>query len=606
MSKKYSKIATSSLLSVALLLGTTNIAALAEDSNDSDSSSQYEELSQTYLKIIHNGKVLFHDKVALETVIQTYNAKDEIIDSQILKSEKELVLETPELSKDEMLSYWKIEEENMKVSIKPVIVEKEEFEVKFLAEKGGNIVENNAKTSELIKSVEKESVLADLLPETLPNTNFKFSGWYYKNGEKVEPDKVKITDSKQEIFARFYQDYNDNEIDDLTENIKVKFVTKTKDKIDTVKLKVGQKIKAPQLRAKDKVFLGWYVDKNFETEYNNTPIAEDTTLYAKWEKADKVIEQSETKPITKQDVAEQVEQILKERENNSQKDSDKKESTKKDSDKKESTKKDSDKKESTKKDSDKKESTKKDSDKKESTKKDSDKKESTKKDSDKKESTKKDSDTDNSVATKPAVIADSTGGGFNNTSADSGTAAVGTSAETTNSTESTENKDTEKNEVTKVEQPSIYRETVNTYKNPNVGKKFSVKFFDENGSFLFSLTLPYGRTIQVYDQNKNKKDEYSVRQDSSITLNSTEYVNADSVLLNFESSQKRKNSVKITEVYPKAVAANVQETTYNSSEKSNNEQSNSGNGWLYGLAAVAAIALGGAAYWLIRKKKLAN
>ena len=147
---------------------------------------------------------------------------------------------------------------------------------------------------------------------------------------------------------------------------------------------------------------------------------------------------------------------------------------------------------------------------------------------------------------------------------------------------------------------------MNTYKNPNVGKKFSVKFFDENGSFLFSLTLPYGRTIQVYDQNKNKKDEYSVRQDSSITLNSTEYVNADSVLLNFESSQKRKNSVKITEVYPKAVAANVQETTYNSSEKSNNEQSNSGNGWLYGLAAVAAIALGGAAYWLIRKKKLAN
>lgn len=556
MSKKYSKIATSSLLSVALLLGTTNIAALAEDSNDSDSSSQYEELSQTYLKIIHNGKVLFHDKVALETVIQTYNPKDEIIDSQILKSEKELVLETPELSKDEMLSYWKIEEENMKVSIKPVIVEKEEFEVKFLAEKGGNIVENNAKTSELIKSVEKESVLADLLPETLPNTNFKFSGWYYKNGEKVEPDKVKITDSKQEIFARFYQDYNDNEIDDLTENIKVKFVTKTKDKIDTVKLKIGQKIKAPQLRAKDKVFLGWYVDKNFETEYNNTPIAEDTTLYAKWEKADKVIEQSETKPITKQDVAEQVEQILKERENNSQKDSDKKESTKKDSNKKEST--------------------------------------------------KKDSDTDNSVATKPAVIADSTGGGFNNTSADSGTAAVGTGAETTNSTESTENKDTEKNEVTKVEQPSIYRETVNTYKNPNVGKKFSVKFFDENGSFLFSLTLPYGRTIQVYDQNKNKKDEYSVRQDSSITLNSTEYVNADSVLLNFESSQKRKNSVKITEVYPKAVAANVQETTYNSSEKSNNEQSNSGNGWLYGLVAVAAIALGGAAYWLIRKKKLAN
>lgn len=69
MSKKYSKIATSSLLSVALLLGTTNIAALAEDSNDSDSSSQYEELSQTYLKIIHNGKVLFHDKVDRKSVV---------------------------------------------------------------------------------------------------------------------------------------------------------------------------------------------------------------------------------------------------------------------------------------------------------------------------------------------------------------------------------------------------------------------------------------------------------------------------------------------------------------------------------------------------------
>lgn len=34
--------------------------------------------------------------------------------------------------------------------------------------------------------------------------------------------------------------------------------------------------------------MGWYYDENFEEKYNHrNPLIEDTTLYAKWEKAEK-------------------------------------------------------------------------------------------------------------------------------------------------------------------------------------------------------------------------------------------------------------------------------------------------------------------------------
>lgn len=77
-----------------------------------------------------------------------------------------------------------------------------------------------------------------------------------------------------------------------------------------------------------------------------------------------------------------------------------------------------------------------------------------------------------------------------------------------------------------------------------------VKFFDKDGSFLFSIILPYGKTVKVYDENENERGEYAVRHDTSITLDTKDLVNENSILLGFDSREVRINSTQITEVFP--------------------------------------------------------
>ncbi|MHA4120087.1 hypothetical protein ACX16J_32380, partial [Bacillus cereus] len=83
------------------------------------------------------------------------------------------------------------------------------------------------------------------------------------DGKKAEEklqniEDMRVTDSQSEYYARFFSDFNNNGIDDKTEEITVNFVTSIEEQIEPVKLNVGQKIKIPKLSNKDKIFIGWY------------------------------------------------------------------------------------------------------------------------------------------------------------------------------------------------------------------------------------------------------------------------------------------------------------------------------------------------------------
>ncbi|MGG5373476.1 InlB B-repeat-containing protein [Enterococcus sp. AZ196] len=88
------------------------------------------------------------------------------------------------------------------------------------------------------------------------------------------------------------------------------------------------------------------------------------------------------------------------------------------------------------------------------------------------------------------------------------------------------------------------------YQNVNVGNLFMVKFFSESEEFLFSIVVPYGRSIKLMNDLKEKKEEYAVRQTTTIVLNSSDFVTGSNTLKEYDVRNVESNSIDITEIYP--------------------------------------------------------
>lgn len=319
MWEKSKRVLVSSVLSLSLIGNTTVLATV----NNPTQIQENENIARNYLKVSYESKILFHEQVPSKTMIQVLNENNDVVESMVLTSDKEMNLEKPKISNGKMLSYWTIEMKDGKLFIKPVLTAKEEFSVKFyVKDVGGNLLENHKRIKEVVKSATKDAKLKDVLPDVNPDNNYKFTGWFAMvdkgDGKKVEEklqniEDIKVTDSKGEYYAKFFSDFNNNGIDDKTEEITVNFVTNIEEQIEPVKLNVGQKIKIPKLSNKDKIFIGWYTNAELTNKFGNDNLKDSITLYAKWENAEKVITESEKKPITDKDVSDQVEKILNER-----------------------------------------------------------------------------------------------------------------------------------------------------------------------------------------------------------------------------------------------------------------------------------------------------
>lgn len=111
----------------------------------------------------------------------------------------------------------------------------------------------------------------------------KFIGWFLvvgqKDGEDVLADKPFdfSTEIKENIKLKAVYE-------GIVEKITIKFDTKGGSKISPITINKGEVLILPKNPTlKENIFKGW-VDKNEKPVYNKALLAEDTTLYAKWEK----------------------------------------------------------------------------------------------------------------------------------------------------------------------------------------------------------------------------------------------------------------------------------------------------------------------------------
>jgi|GEM_PF-3699589 len=554
MWEKSKRVLVSSALSLSLIGNTTVLATV----NNPTQTQENENIARNYLKVNYESKVLFHEQVPSKTMIQVLNQDNDVVESMVLTSDKEINLEKPKVSNGKMLSYWTIEMKDAKLFIKPVLTAKEEFSVKFyVKDLGGNLLENHKRIKEVVKSATKDAKLKDVLPDVNPDNNYKFTGWFAMvdkgDGKKVEEklqniEDIKVTDSKGEYYAKFFSDFNNNGIDDKTEVITVNFVTNIEEQIEPVKLNVGQKIKIPKLSNKDKIFIGWYTNAELTNKFGNDNLKDSITLYAKWENAEKVINESEKKPITDKDVSDQVEKILNERfkelkegQTNTEKPN-----------------------------------------------------ESTNKETTGTTEKPKDNNNDNKGAAATNNTKDNTK--TNNSNANPPTSNPwGGSVQ--NDTKLKENAVSNSNKITS------YTETKYVFKNKNIGEKYMVKFLDESGAFVSSLTLPYGRTIKLLDENEIPHEEYAVRQDTTINLNTERYINKGSTFLGLDTRTVQVNATEITEIYPTTVKNNSNSFLYKKDEKNSQKKDSNNQNIIIALSIVSVICIILGIFVLFKKRK---
>ena len=118
---------------------------------------------------------------------------------------------------------------------------------------------------------------------------------YYNGGSTVYKDKgiftntYKCSDGKTKTvlkITKFVCPIIDNEEEEKKETITITFDTKGGSKINSITINKDTELTLPKDPTRDGyVFKGW-VDKNETPIYNKVLLAEDTTLYAAWEKAE--------------------------------------------------------------------------------------------------------------------------------------------------------------------------------------------------------------------------------------------------------------------------------------------------------------------------------
>lgn len=560
MRKKTKFLLLSSILAFSLtvspaMAATNTNSEITEPVVNESESKQPEKVNQNYVKVMFEEKIIFHEQVPTKTYIQVLNSNDEVLQSEVLSSDTELELAAPDLEKGEMFSYWSIEKGEDNLTIKPVIVTEKELSVKFTTTEGGHLLENNAQTTEVVKSVNKGSVLKDALPEVNPEENHKFLGWFEKvsGGKEAkisDIEKRKIVDAKGNYFAKFFPDYDDNNIDDRTEEITVKFVTNSPDKFKDIKTNVGNQIELPVLEKDDSIFMGWYTDEEFRNKYTDDILTGSLTLYAKWEKAEKVIEDAQTKPITDKDISNQVEKILNERLKEFENGNNTNQTPPKNSTA---------------------------------------------------EVPKSSAVPKNNESPKayenPPVTNNSDFEPFEN------------GYETIQSMPDINNSEV----IVQPSEPAYEGNTSNNFKktkyvfaNENIGQVHMVKFFDQEDRFLFSLTLPYGKTIKLYDENEEFRAEYAIRQDTTITINTDEYVNEGSTLIEFETREVRKNATRITEIFPNVNVNSTDESIAYEKEMASaameKQADTKRNLWFILIGGLLALAAG-ITYYFLKKRR---
>lgn len=261
--------------------------------------------------------------------IEVKDVNQETVDRiELTEETDELTLSDPTDYDNLIFDEWQLTEgsENRSISIlnlfdinkdvkvyeaTPVYEEANDYVLTFRADENAQIISNDNEVNYLREPYK----LNQSINEILPNVEVEegYSGKWTVNNTVID-NETEITEDSEVIYQS-YQDLNNNDIDDFTETFTVQFETNAEQNIDPIE-NIGWEntIDLPVVQDDNLVFFDWYTEPELENKFTSeTKVQNDLTLYADVRNLNEVVNTSVETPITRKDIAVQVEKLLKDR-----------------------------------------------------------------------------------------------------------------------------------------------------------------------------------------------------------------------------------------------------------------------------------------------------
>jgi len=195
---------------------------------------------------------------------------------------------------------------------KPNYLESHDFVLTFITDEHSRFYEKDQPLNYVSQGYTAGTNLQNSL--LTPSIDSDYKGFWTIEGHEITDETVIYEDTVLEF--RTYQDKNDNGIDDFSEEFELHFVTNTEEEIESRVVAWEDTIDLPALQTlkeENKVFYDWYADEQMtEVFTSETKITNDMTLFAKVEYIPDIINTTIEYPISRNDIAIEVQKVLNE------------------------------------------------------------------------------------------------------------------------------------------------------------------------------------------------------------------------------------------------------------------------------------------------------
>lgn len=226
-------------------------------------------------------------------------------------STKSLLLDDWEFE-EKVLENGFLQRDEIYYTAKPMYLEKQDFVLTFITDEHSRFYEKDQPLNYVSQGYKAGTNLQNSL--LTPSIDSDYKGFWTIEGHEITDETVIYEDTVLEF--RTYQDKNDNGIDDFSEEFELHFVTNTEEEIESRVVTWEETIDLPvlqTLKEENKVFYDWYADEQMtEVFTSETKITNDMTLFAKVEYIPDIINTTIEYPISRNDIAIEVQKVLNE------------------------------------------------------------------------------------------------------------------------------------------------------------------------------------------------------------------------------------------------------------------------------------------------------
>lgn len=152
----------------------------------------------------HNLKIVYYDEYVLDENFKddshiTIQAGDKELKTFNISEDERIEIDKIDVPDDKIISYWEVEEKENEYIISPVTIDKKDVHLNFTTTNGGVLKENDSQLPSITKSVEKGTKLKDITPGIENEEDYYFAGWYTLENT---PDQQEVEDLKVHLETR--------------------------------------------------------------------------------------------------------------------------------------------------------------------------------------------------------------------------------------------------------------------------------------------------------------------------------------------------------------------------------------------------------------------